>query len=464
MIEYEYLCEAIAAWKEGRRPEIALPAVGGMEGFGAAAQAAGYEEAQYEEEAYEEAQPEYEGDYEAQEVYEQPTEGAQTEYYDGAPAPVQSSGTEPIQAEDLMDGPEGGPTQGYEAPADGPELQPYNPEQAPPQYGDADPNTMEYEAGDEPVELDGEDADLEIDEDDDEDEEDDFERDYDLEDVDDMAGFDFTADLATYFMAEAEIEEAWEDKATRIATLNKYGVRDEPHFYQVKATLERYVVSDEAEERWGGLDAIMQIQVNAKHDRVQAQMQARAEGELSGELEPVEGISLQQWASAQARLASGGDVEPIIAELGIDRAHWDRVSAEWNARMSRDTTATIATAYGNAFAGAGQGQYGAAGADATQAMAPGGDLDGEPPVSLDRYCEILAAQSAAADQGRDANEVLAEYGINAMEFGQIGQWWGAKINRHGMENNGALFNEFSELQAKWEAHFSAGDADEDVEF
>jgi len=323
---------------------------------------------------------------------------------------------------------------------------------------------MEYEAGEAPVELDG-DADLEIDEEDeDEDEEDDFERDYDLEEVDDMAGFDFTADLASYFAAEAEIEEAWEDKATRIATLNKYGVRDEPHFYQVKATLERYVVSDAAEERWGGLDAIMQIQVNAKHDRVQAQMQARAEGELAGELEPVEGISLEQWASAQARLASGGDVDPIIAELGIDRAHWDRVSAEWNARMSRDTTATIATAYGNAFATAGQGAYAAAGADATQAMTPGGDVDGEPPVSLDRYCEISAAQSAAADQGRDANEVLAQYGINAMEFGQIGQWWGAKLNRHGMENGGALFNEYSELQAKWEAHFSAGDADEDVEF
>ena len=365
-----------------------------------------------------------------------------------------------------MDGPEGGPTQGYEQPPqDGPELQPYNPELQPPQYGDADPNTMEYEAGDAPVELDGDDADLEIDEEDeDEDEEDDFERDYDLEEIDDMAGFDFTADLATYFAAETEIEEAWEDKATRIATLNKFGIRDEQHFYQVKATLERYVISDDAEQRWGGLDEIMQIQLNAKQDRAMAAMQQRAEGELAGELEPVEGISLEQWASAQARLASGGEVEPIIAELGIDQAHWDRVSAEWNARMSRDTTATIATAYGNAFAGAGQGQYAAAAADGVQAMAPGGDVDGEPPVSMDRYVEIMVAQSAAADQGRDANEVLAQYGINAMEWGQIGGWWGAKMSRHAMEDGGALLNEFNELQAKWEAHFGVGDADEDVEF
>ncbi|MBL4688365.1 MAG: hypothetical protein JKY37_27505 [Nannocystaceae bacterium] len=465
MIEYEYLCEAITAWKEGRRPEP-LQAAPGLDDDVEPLDDAVYEysdDAAQPEPAYDESTPQ--------------AGGAGGDGYDpGVPAEVPSSGTEPIVAPAEA----AGPTEGWEHPQDGPEIAEYGADAGPELYVEGEPGTAPVLQPDlaaaEPiaqeaaaVELDDlEEVDVSEDDDEDEDEdedEDDFERDYDLEETDDQAGFDFANDLAGYFRGEMTIEQAWEDKATRLSTLAEYGVRDEAHYYQVKATLERYVVSDEAESQYGGLDAIMQIQANARMDQTRGEMQARAEGELSGELQPVEGISLEQWAHAQAALAGGAEASPIIAELGIDQAHWDRVSAEWNARMSRDTTATIATAYGQAFSGAGQGQFAGAAGETAGAMGVGGDVGDEPPVSLDRYVEIMVAQSAGAEQGRDANEILAQqFGINAMEWGQIGGWWGQRIARHGMEDGGALINEFNELQTKYEAQYATGDADEDVEF
>src|SRR5690606_28682485 len=120
-----------------------------------------------------------------------------------------------------------------------------------------------------------------------------------------------------------------------------------------------------------------------------------AQTALAGEFAPVEGVDLDRWAAAQARVASGGQLDEILATLGIDQACWDRVSAEWNARMARDTTATIATAYGKAFSSSGQGQFGGAAAAGAAAMT-GGSVQGEAPIPLERYVEIQEAQSAAA--------------------------------------------------------------------
>jgi hypothetical protein len=261
------------------------------------------------------------------------------------------------------------------------------------------------------------------------------------------------------------IEHAWEDVATRNALFAEFGIRDRQHFYQVQATMDRYVQSEDAAARYGGLDDIMQLQMNAQQDFMTNQMQERAQGELAGEFEPVEGIGLDEWAQCQAHIASGGSPDEVIEALGIDAETWDRVSAEWNARMSRDTTATIATAYGKAFSGAGAGQYGEAGQDAAQAMEAGGDVEGDPPIPLERFVEIEQAQSAAAEQGRDPSEVLASFGMTPADWGTVGGWWGQYIARHAMENNGELFNRYSELQQQYAAQYGAGsDDDDDVDY
>ena len=265
----------------------------------------------------------------------------------------------------------------------------------------------------------------------------------------------------SYFLAENQIEQGWEDRGQRHALFAHYGIRDEPHFYQVKATVERFVNSDEGQARWGDLGTIMQLKMNATMDQAHAQMQQRLEGELAGEMEPVEGVSLQQWADAQARIVNGGDVGEICHELGLDAGTWERVSAEWNDRMSRDTTATIATEYGKAFSSAGQGQYGAAGAAGAAGMAPGGDVDGEPPVPLETYVEVMVAQNLLVPQGFEAAAVLEEFGMTVLDWSNVSAWWGAYLNRHMMENEQALYHRFNELQAEYEAKYGSADADED---
>lgn len=292
---------------------------------------------------------------------------------------------------------------------------------------------------------------------------DDYTRNYDLEAIDDQAGFDMHGDLASYYRAMFEIERAWEDVPQRHALFARFGIRDEPHFHQVQATHDRYIVSAYAAEQYGGFDHIQQLRMNTIQEMAHAQLHQHAQTELAGELAPVEGVTLESWAAAQARVASGGTLDEILPVLGIDQACWERVSAEWNARMSRDTTATIAMAYGNAFSSAGQGQFGAAAAAGAAAMTGGGSPDGEPPIPLERYVEIEQAQSAAAQQGRDPSELLATFGLTPLDWGNIGMWYSQYFSKNMMLDGQALFHRYGELTELYQAKYANPTADGDID-
>jgi hypothetical protein len=415
MIDYAFLCQAITDWREGRRPEAPPPAVQPMRPQVMPVQAATSDAIEYEEvQEFEEAEDD---DYGQRSEFEG-TGADRTQSYvpggfSGAPEYVARTGT-PVAGTSV---------------------------------------------GGTPI-VAADDVDVDVDEGDD----DDFQRDYDLEEIDDFADFDPTSDLKGWFVARMRIEQAWEDRTSRTKLFREHGIRDQPHFYQVQATMDRYVQSEDAQDRYGGMDAIMQLQMNAHMDASMGQMQARAQGELAGELAPFEGVSLQEWAGAQAKVASGGDVDDIIRDLGIDRAKWDRVSAEWNARMSRDTTATIAMEYGKAFSGAAQGMYGGAAAAGAGAMTPGGDVSGDPPIPFETWVELEVAQSKGVEQGRDANDVLASFGMNALAWSNASAWWSVYFNRHAMEDGQALLHEYNELRDRFDAQYSAGKADDDIDY
>jgi Family of unknown function (DUF6620) len=298
----------------------------------------------------------------------------------------------------------------------------------------------------------------------DEDSEDDesWERDYDREDVDDSASFNLEADLKGWFAAEKQIEAAWEDKEQRRQVLAQHGIQDEPHFYQVQATVERFCQSPQAAAIYGGPNDIVQLQLDAATDGMKAAQQQRAE-EMSAELEPVDGVSLQQWAQAQVKVAQGGAVDDICAEAGIDRAKWDAVSAEWNDRMSRDSTATIATEYGKYFTGAGEGQFAGAGAAAADAMTtPGASVGDEEPYPFEKWVEISVAMDKGTAQGKDPQGILQEFGMTAADWGISSGWWSMKF--HGGAYGEGLKDQYDELLAKFEAKYAAADPDDDVDF
>ncbi len=481
MIDYETLCQHISDWREGKKPGSPPPLAGGVvatpeyagayEGEqpafeGQVAASEGYEDAEPVYDEYEELQP----DAELELSDDEDSEPTHSEYsaadYEGVDAALGQSAEVDEFAESPVDRTAAYVPEDYDPAnvaahiaAQTPVLEPLSEElemeDVTSMMMDPDLSDMpDVSAEDMAADDDGEELDVDTD-----DEDDDFERDYDLEEIDDFATFDPYTDLKAFFRAELQISAAWEDGEERRAVLAQYGIRDEQHFYQVTSTMERYFMSDDADTRYGGLDGIMQLKLDATNDQTREQHQARVEGELASDFEPVHGISLGQWAVAQAHIAQGGDPTGLLAELGIDDATWQAVSAEWNERMARDTTATIATEYGRAFAGGGAGQFGAAGQAGAEAMATGGDPDGDPPIAIEQWVEIEVAQSVGYEQGLDAAEILAGFGLTPADWGMAGAWWGQYFAKHAMENDGALHKHYSQLREHYEAHYRGAAAD-----
>jgi len=175
---------------------------------------------------------------------------------------------------------------------------------------------------------------------------------------------------------------------------------------------------------------------------------AASMGGAGGGLAPVEGVSCETWAQINAGIASGGDMDKLLAQAQMDRAKWDRVNGEWLARMSTDTTMAIATVYGAAFTGGGYGQFSGAAAQAAE-VGVGGDLSNEP-MPFERYCEIEAAMACASERGEDVTQTLAQFGMTAMEWGQLGMFWSKKMQQDARGYH-RLYTEYS---ARYRAQYS----------
>lgn len=181
----------------------------------------------------------------------------------------------------------------------------------------------------------------------------------------------------------------------------------------------------------------------AANEQVMA-AQAQAAQVPGGLLEPVEGVSCEQWAQLNAQVAQGGDLDQLIAQVGMDRAKWDRVSGEWNARMSSDTSMTVTSIYGAAFT-AGAGQFAGHAATAAQEGVLG-DLGSEP-MPFEKMIEIECAVAAASERGEDVMQVFTQFGINAADFGAIGMYWSKKIQQDAMG--------YHQKRTELEAHYRA---------
>lgn len=285
------------------------------------------------------------------------------------------------------------------------------------------------------------------------------------EDVDDDAGDDGEADDWGGWNPNDHEEFWYRLKAIELAgnqggddacdaKCREFGLRDWSHMQRVRETFNRH---------FGHMHEFVQAAMNA-NSRAAREQFAGAAAANSHLLEPVEGIDLKTYAFTQARAASiGNDMGKwgqILAESGLDQAKWERVSAEWNRRMSgqagdQNATMAVVMEYGKYFGMAGQGQFGAAAAaNAGQAgiLNQGQGATGAAPMSLERYAEIGGAQAAWAQQGRDVNAMLQQqFGMNALDWSNASQYWSAKIGgdyRVGLQ--------YADLMQKYQAQYSAG--------
>lgn len=132
-------------------------------------------------------------------------------------------------------------------------------------------------------------------------------------------------------------------------------------------------------------------------------------------LDPVEGVTLDDWAGVNAKLASGTATEEAIKAIGIDMPKWDRVNAEWNTRMSNDTTFTISRQYAAAFNQSASGNLGS------------GSQVSADSFPFEKYVECMVAQDVLGKQGRDAQDVLKDFGLTVADYSNISSYWSGKM-------------------------------------
>jgi len=139
-------------------------------------------------------------------------------------------------------------------------------------------------------------------------------------------------------------------------------------------------------------------------------------------LDPVEGVTLEQWASVNARLASNVPKEEAIKDIGGDMPKWDRVNEEWLTRMRNDTTFTISQKYAAAFNMNASGNLGSG----AQVSSTGASATGEP-FPFEKYVEVMVAQDVLGKMGRDAQDVLKDFGLTVADYSNISSYWSGKM-------------------------------------
>ncbi len=132
-------------------------------------------------------------------------------------------------------------------------------------------------------------------------------------------------------------------------------------------------------------------------------------------LEPVEGISFEDWAKSNAKLASGTSADELAKELGIDRPRWDRANEEWLARLKNDKTFTLSVKYAGIFNKNAEGNL------------PKKENFTENTYPLEKYVEVTVAMDYLGKQGRDAQDVLKDFGLTTADYSNLGSFWSKKI-------------------------------------
>lgn len=171
---------------------------------------------------------------------------------------------------------------------------------------------------------------------------------------------------------------------------------------------------------------------------------------MSNILDPVEGISLEQWAGVNAKLASGTSTEDAIKDIGADMPKWDRVNNEWLARMKNDTSFTIATKYSAAF-----------NTTATGNLGSGAGINAES-IPFEKYVESMVAQDVLGKQGRDAQDVLKDFGMTVADYSNVSSYWTGK-----MMSDFSLAAKMAQLDAEYRqkyANMAPGNSHNDIDF
>lgn len=280
----------------------------------------------------------------------------------------------------------------------------------------------------------------------------------------DPAGFDPVNDEHSFFNAVLHMESEGQFGGTdesRAEIMSRYGIRDRSHWQTVKDSCYALLV-----QKYGSGDEVGQQEMNWRMGQMQQhQVQAQQKMAAGGGFTPVEGIGLEAWAAMNAAIVGGSNWEDVIKGAGVDKPRWDRINAEWNARMSRDTTFAITTVYGQAFQAASQGKYNAYAKEAAAARAANRELAMEAPLTWDQFWELVYEQKYAAAAGKDPVATLKAQGLTIVDWTDVSTFMGYHIYRNGVRDHKLLEASSKRAEATVKARYpSVGAVDADIAF
>ena len=173
---------------------------------------------------------------------------------------------------------------------------------------------------------------------------------------------------------------------------------------------------------------------------------------MSSILEPFEGVTLEDWATANAKMVSGSTKDEICGLLGIDAPKWDRVNEEWLARMKNDKTFTLSMKYASVFNNTAAGNLPKK-KDFTENTYP-----------LEKYVEVMVAMEFLGKQGRDAQDVLKDFGLTVADYSNLSSYYTKKIFLSPMGIGMKFQNLMMEYRAKYEKIIKEDGTHDDIAF
>lgn len=183
-------------------------------------------------------------------------------------------------------------------------------------------------------------------------------------------------------------------------------------------------------------------------------------------LEPIHGVSLEDYAVVSAKIVAGIDKDALIEALGIEKAIFEEASALWVARMQEDSTFEIMTAYGQYFANA--DEHPKIGHIKVEISQKG--QENLERFKTDRYFyeELNAARQAAYAYGLDgAQWILDNYGINLADFQSVEAHWVQDIQNEDYETIRKFLDYREEKVKTYEQKFAeeqGGNIGDDIDF
>jgi len=137
-------------------------------------------------------------------------------------------------------------------------------------------------------------------------------------------------------------------------------------------------------------------------------------------LQPIHGVTLQDFAAAAAKLGTGIDTETIIKAIGVDKAAWEEANVLWTKRMQEDMTFAVVNLYGQYFKEA--DSHPKLGASLQPAV-----VSEEGKATIERmksdrefFTDVQAEMNAAYEYGIDgAQQAFEKYGVNIGDISKI---------------------------------------------